>query len=131
MRAYPAGLLVVLSLIPLAAHGQTSTATISGLVRDPSGGVVSGATVTARHDGTGQTRAARTSAAGNYVITNLPIGSMGERLSEEAKQAGAARIPLGRLCTPEDIAASMAFLASDEASYLTGVCLPVDGGKAV
>lgn len=63
--------------------------------------------------------------------TNLSLGSLGANLSEQAKQAGAARIPLGRLCTPEDIAASMAFLASDDASYLTGVCLPVDGGKAV
>ncbi len=39
-----------------------------------------------------------------------------------------ARSPLGRLATPEDIAAVITFLASDDASMVTGVNLPVDGG---
>lgn len=39
-----------------------------------------------------------------------------------------AMIPLGRLCETDDMAACAAFLASDEAAFLTGVCLPVDGG---
>ncbi len=39
-----------------------------------------------------------------------------------------ARCPLGRLATPEDIAAAITFLASDDASMITGVNLPVDGG---
>ncbi|MDR5816013.1 MULTISPECIES: SDR family oxidoreductase [unclassified Caballeronia] len=38
------------------------------------------------------------------------------------------RIPLGRVATPEDIAAVIAFLASDDARFVTGVNLPVDGG---
>lgn len=63
--------------------------------------------------------------------TNLTLGSYGAHLSEDAKAASASTIPLGRLCAPEDVAASMAFLASDEASYLSGVCLPVDGAKSV
>ena len=67
------GLLATLSLT-LAAYGQTSTASISGVVRDPSGGIVPGVTVIAKHDSTGQTRQAQTGAAGNYTITNLPIG---------------------------------------------------------
>ena len=37
-------------------------------------------------------------------------------------------VPLGHLCAPEDVAAAVAFLASDEASFLNGVQLPVDGG---
>lgn len=37
-------------------------------------------------------------------------------------------IPLGRFCEPEDVAAAVAFLASEEASYITGASLPVDGG---
>jgi len=41
-----------------------------------------------------------------------------------------ARIPLGRAGRPEDIAAAALFLASDEAGYITGVNLPVDGGTA-
>jgi NAD(P)-dependent dehydrogenase (short-subunit alcohol dehydrogenase family) len=39
-----------------------------------------------------------------------------------------AGIPLGRLAEPEDVAAVVSFLASDEAAYLTGVSIPVDGG---
>ena len=42
-----------------------------------------------------------------------------------------ARIPIGRLGEPEDIAAVAVFLASDAASYVTGVTLPVDGGMTV
>ena len=40
------------------------------------------------------------------------------------------RIPLGRIGAPEDIALPAVFLASDEASFITGVCLPVDGGQS-
>jgi NAD(P)-dependent dehydrogenase (short-subunit alcohol dehydrogenase family) len=38
------------------------------------------------------------------------------------------RHPMGRLARPEEIAHAALFLASDEASFVTGVCLPVDGG---
>ena len=38
------------------------------------------------------------------------------------------RVPMGRLARPEEIAAAARFLASDDASYVTGVALPVDGG---
>ena len=40
----------------------------------------------------------------------------------------AARVPLGRLGTPEDVAHAVAFLTSEEAAYITGVTLPVNGG---
>jgi len=36
---------------------------------------------------------------------------------------------LGRIAAPEDIASAAVFLASDEASFITGVILPVDGGR--
>ena len=36
--------------------------------------------------------------------------------------------PMGRLAEPEEIAYAALFLASDEASFITGACLPVDGG---
>ncbi len=42
-----------------------------------------------------------------------------------------SRIPLGRFTRPNDVASAVTFLASDEASYLTGVCLDVDGGRNI
>lgn len=42
-----------------------------------------------------------------------------------------SRIPLGRFTRPADVASAVTFLASDEASYLTGVCLDVDGGRNI
>ena len=38
---------------------------------------------------------------------------------------------MGRLTLPSDVASAVLFLASDEAEFLTGVCLDVDGGKGI
>ena len=51
--------------------------------------------------------------------------------TDEALDRLALTVPLGRLCTPEDIAAAAVFLASDDAAFVTGVILPVDGGRMV
>ena len=58
------------------------------------------------------------------------IDTPGERKysSEEDLQAGARRIPWRRLGVPEDIGKAVAFLASDDADYITGASLRVDGG---
>jgi NAD(P)-dependent dehydrogenase (short-subunit alcohol dehydrogenase family) len=45
-----------------------------------------------------------------------------------AARAWAAKHPLGRIATVEDVAAAILFLASDDARFITGVALPVDGG---
>ena len=47
---------------------------------------------------------------------------------ERAEQAGRTEAPAGRLGTPEEVAAAVAFLCSQQASYVTGVLLPIDGG---
>jgi 3-oxoacyl-[acyl-carrier protein] reductase len=49
----------------------------------------------------------------------------------ENREAFRATIPLGRLSTPQDIAAGVIFLASDAAELITGVCLEIDGGRCI
>jgi 3-oxoacyl-[acyl-carrier protein] reductase len=51
--------------------------------------------------------------------------------SDELRTKFRAGVPLGRLSTPQDVANAALFLASDEADFLTGVVLEVDGGKSV
>jgi 3-oxoacyl-[acyl-carrier protein] reductase len=48
--------------------------------------------------------------------------------TDDFKKNALKMIPLGRIGTPEDVAGSIAFLASDEASYITGHVLSVNGG---
>ena len=56
---------------------------------------------------------------------------MTEDLDASAKEAFLANIPLKRPGTPSDIAKLVCFLASDEASYITGQTLNVDGGMVM
>lgn len=55
---------------------------------------------------------------------------MGEDTPEKREQFKST-IPLGRLSTPKDIANAALFLCSDEAEFLTGVCMEVDGGRCI
>jgi 3-oxoacyl-[acyl-carrier protein] reductase len=64
----------------------------------------------------------------NVIAPGLIDTDMTRGVSAEAQRDWAARIPLGRPGTPEDIAAAACFLASDEASYITGHVLAVNGG---
>jgi 3-oxoacyl-[acyl-carrier protein] reductase len=64
----------------------------------------------------------------NVVAPGLVETDMTRTLTEGAKTDWAAQIPLGRLGSPADIASAVGFLASDEASYITGQVLAVNGG---
>lgn len=64
----------------------------------------------------------------NAVAPGLIETDMTRAIAEDAHTAWAGKIPLGRLGTPDDIAAAVCFLASDEASYITGHVLAVNGG---
>ena len=64
----------------------------------------------------------------NVVAPGLVDTDMTSAITESARDEWAARIPLRRLGTPDDIASAVCFLASDEASYITGHVLAVNGG---
>ncbi len=64
----------------------------------------------------------------NAIAPGFIATAMTEELGDEAKKALEKRIPLGRLGSPEDIAASVLFLAGDGAAYISGQVLHVNGG---
>jgi 3-oxoacyl-[acyl-carrier protein] reductase len=64
----------------------------------------------------------------NVVAPGLIDTDMTRAITENARETWADRIPLGRLGTPDDVAAAVCFLASDEASYITGQVIAVNGG---
>jgi 3-oxoacyl-[acyl-carrier protein] reductase len=84
----------------------------------------------------GLTRSVARELASRNVTCNLvapgPIATaMLEAVSEE-RQAELARLaPLGRFGTPEEVAATVAFLCSEAAGYITGAVIPVDGGLSM
>ena len=57
--------------------------------------------------------------------------SMTEKLSKEVKSEFLSHIPVGRIGSPDDIANAVIFLASDEAGYITGQTITVDGGRII
>ncbi|WP_119169352.1 glucose 1-dehydrogenase [Algihabitans albus] len=63
--------------------------------------------------------------------TGLLETFMGVADTPDARAKFVATIPLGRLSTPQDIATAAVFLASDEAAFITGVLMEVDGGRCV
>ena len=56
---------------------------------------------------------------------------MGMPDTPQNRQKFIATIPMGRLSKPLDVANAALFLASDEAAFITGACLEVDGGRSV
>ena len=65
----------------------------------------------------------------NVVAPGLIETSMAERLPAEVRARAVAETALGRLGTPEDVAAAVAFLAGPGAAHITGTVLTVDGGQ--
>ena len=64
----------------------------------------------------------------NAVAPGFIDTDMTAALSEDARKKMEEQIPTGRIGTPEDVAKAVVFLASDDAAYITGQVLGVDGG---
>jgi len=67
--------------------------------------------------------------APGFIKTNM--SSVALEKDPERKGKVLSRTPMGRLGKPEEVANAAYFLASDEASFITGVILPVDGGNSI
>jgi len=71
-------------------------------------------------------------ASRNITVNSIAPGyietDMVDNIQEEAKEALFKKIPVGRIGKPEEIAAAVLYLASDEASYITGQTIAIDGG---
>lgn len=78
---------------------------------------------------------ARELASRNITVNAVAPGyidtDMTQAMTDAAKEATLQQIPLKRVGTPKDIAETVAFLASDKASYITGQVISVDGGMAI
>jgi NAD(P)-dependent dehydrogenase (short-subunit alcohol dehydrogenase family) len=59
-------------------------------------------------------------ADGHGILSNLPT---------EVTEMLTSRVPMGRMGTPDEVASLTLFLASDEASYITGAAYIIDGGR--
>ena len=67
----------------------------------------------------------------NCVAPGIIVSPMSDTISEIHREQLEKRIPVGRIGTPEEVAAAIGFLASKEASYITGHILQVNGGMAM
>lgn len=74
---------------------------------------------------------ARRNVTANCIAPGFIATPMTDVLNEKQRETVLAKVPAGRLGTPEDIAAAAVYLASNEAAYVTGQTLHVNGGMAM
>ncbi|UJB46187.1 3-oxoacyl-ACP reductase FabG [Streptomyces sp. A1-5] len=67
----------------------------------------------------------------NVVSPGLTDTALAAALSQERRRQILAQVPLGRIARPEEVAAAVTFLTGEEAGYITGAVLPVDGGSGM
>ena len=66
----------------------------------------------------------------NCIAPGFITTAMTELMPQKVRDETIPRIPLGHWGVPDDIASGYLYLASDEASFVTGICLPIDGGES-
>jgi 3-oxoacyl-[acyl-carrier protein] reductase len=130
----------------LSSCFYTCRAAARGMMRKRAGAIVNVSSIVGLHGNWGQTNYAASKAGivgftkalakelgsrgvrANVVVPGYVQTRLTEALPEDATQTMLAATPLGRLGEPEDVAGAVRFLASDEASFITGAVLLVDGG---
>ena len=130
----------------LASCFYTCRAAARGMMKKRSGTVVNISSIVGIHGNWGQTNYAASKAGiigftkalarelgsrnirANAVVPGYVKSQLTDVLPEEATGAMLQNTPLGRLGDPEDVAGAVRFLCSDEASFITGAVLLVDGG---
>lgn len=135
--------------VDLAAPFRLSRSVLKGMLRRRAGRIVSIASVVGVTGNAGQANysAAKAGLIGMSKSLGQEVGSRGitvnvvapgfittamtDVLPDAQKEALTKSIPLGRIGAPEDVAAAVVYLASDEAAWVTGVTLHVNGGMAM
>jgi 3-oxoacyl-[acyl-carrier protein] reductase len=74
---------------------------------------------------------AKRNVTANCIAPGFIATAMTEKLNDKQREAILVRVPSGRLGTGADVAAAAVYLASDEAAYVTGATLHVNGGMAM
>jgi 3-oxoacyl-[acyl-carrier protein] reductase len=135
--------------IDLSAPFRLARATLRGMLRRRAGRIISISSIVGATGNAGQANyaAAKAGLVGmskalaqevasrgitvNVVAPGFIVTAMTDAVSEAQKAKLAESIPLGRLGQPADVAAAVAYLASDEAAWVTGATLHVNGGMAM
>src|SRR5579885_52862 len=74
---------------------------------------------------------AKRNVTANCIAPGIITSAMTDKLNDKQREAIMTRVPMGRLGTPQDIAAAAVYLASEEAAYVTGQTIHVNGGMAM
>ena len=74
---------------------------------------------------------AKRNVTANCIAPGIIASAMIDRLNDKQRESILTRVPMGRLGTPQDIGAAAVFLASNEAGYVTGQTIHVNGGMAM